>query len=290
MAEILAAIGGLLWPLLILTVLLVFRKPLRRVLQSAEQREWTIEMGGQRLTMSQLNSQQNELIYDLQQQVGELQANLDRVQQGPPIAADGDSAGELPQPGSTQTHQADPGEPFGLPPTSPPPPAISPGPQQGGEFSYPPPQRPGIGSADSDTGQATDTVVPPAEPYTPVYTALWVDDYPENNALIAAQLSRHGVRVDTATSTREALGYLRQNRYGVIISDMGRVEQGEVVSDAGMRLLRAVRANGTTTPFLIFCSDGARGAFQDEARAAGADAITASPTALSSHLRKLGLL
>ena len=53
MAQTLSSIAALLWPLLVLLALLVFREPLLRVVRSAEKREWTLEVGGQKLSMKQ---------------------------------------------------------------------------------------------------------------------------------------------------------------------------------------------------------------------------------------------
>jgi PleD family two-component response regulator len=97
--------------------------------------------------------------------------------------------------------------------------------------------------------------VEPLEPHSAVpNSVLWADDYPENNALIVEQLQRNGVRVDLATSTRDGLAMLDRRRYGAVLSDMGRTEDGVNVRDAG------------------------------------ASGITASPMVISAQLRDLGLL
>jgi CheY-like chemotaxis protein len=51
-----------------------------------------------------------------------------------------------------------------------------------------------------------------------------------------------------ATSTRQALDILERQRFGAIISDMGRVEG----SREGYRLLAALRTRDTETPFFIY--------------------------------------
>lgn len=221
MADTIGAISSLLWPLLVFTGLLLFRRPLLRVVRSAEQREWTLEVGGQKLSMKQLSDQQNSMIADLQAQVSVLHETIARL-------------------GATT-------EPAG----------------------------PDLGIEE-----------PPAVPNS----VLWVDDVPENNALIVEQLQRHGVRVDLARSTQEGLANLGRRRYGAVLSDMGRFEDGVNVSDAGMRLLGAVREDHPTLPFLIYCSDGASRRYREAALANGANEITASPVVLSDQLRSLGLL
>jgi CheY-like chemotaxis protein len=219
LAETLSSVAALLWPLLVLAALLLFRRPLLRVVRSAEQREWTLEVGGQKLTMKQLSDQQNVLIADLQKQVGALSQRL-AEQTGP-------------QPAPSTEAQAE--------------------------------------------ERAPNSV-------------LWVDDFPENNAIVLDQLQRSGVRVDLAKSTREALGFLGQRHYGAVLSDMGRYEDGAQVSDAGLRLLRAVRDKDSTTPFVIYCSTRAKLSYRDEALAAGATEITDSPVVVSERLQSFGLL
>ena len=62
-----------------------------------------------------------------------------------------------------------------------------------------------------------------------------------------------GLTFDLALSTDEALDRLGGARYGAIISDMGRREGPR----EGYRLLAAVRASGSTTPFFIYAGSNA---------------------------------
>jgi hypothetical protein len=72
MAQTISAIAELMWPLLLLVALLIFRHPLRQVIKSAERQKWTPKVGGQELGMEELSNQQNAMIADLQKQVGAL--------------------------------------------------------------------------------------------------------------------------------------------------------------------------------------------------------------------------
>ncbi|MFE0025828.1 response regulator [Amycolatopsis sp. NPDC059021] len=220
MAETINSIASVLWPLLIFAALLVFRRPLLRIVRSAEKREWTLEIGGQKLSMKQVNDQQNKVLADLQKQVAALNKAIDDTASGEPEAGSEDAA------------------------------------------------------------------VRPGKPYS----VLWVDDFPENNALIIEQLQDRGVRVDLAHTTTEGLRLLGQRDYGAVLSDMSRDEDGTEVVDAGLRLLRAVRQSTPDIPFVIYCNAGASSKYRAEALAEGATAITASPTVVTEHLRALGLL
>ena len=53
---------------------------------------------------------------------------------------------------------------------------------------------------------------------------LWVDDLPENNTTEIATLQELGVQVATSTSTADALGRLRSDRFDLVISDWVRHE------------------------------------------------------------------
>lgn len=85
MAETITSIAVLLWPLLVLSLLLLFHKPLLEVVRSAKDREWTLEVGGQKLTMKELSDQQNSSIADLQAQIGVLHQEITELK-GTPVA------------------------------------------------------------------------------------------------------------------------------------------------------------------------------------------------------------
>jgi len=239
MAQTLSSIASLLWPLIVIVALVIFRHPLLRIVRSAEHREWILEVGGQKLTMKQLSEQQNSMITDLQKQIGGLSRTIaeltaDHARAPDHLRLDKDVA------------------------------------------------------QDSGDIPAQTSVVEPSSALA--HSALWVDDHPENNALLIEELQRNSVRVDLAGSTREGLALLNQRRYGIVLSDMGRVEDGREVTDAGLRLLQAVRETDTSIPFLIYCSVGAAARYREQALANGATAITSSPTDVSKHLQSLGLV
>ncbi|MDR7383351.1 hypothetical protein [Promicromonospora iranensis] len=122
---------------------------------------------------------------------------------------------------------------------------------------------------------------------TPPRSILWVDDHPENNAVLADSWRRDGAHVETARSTSEALLLLEDHAYGLIISDMGRHESGTDVPDAGLRLLAKVRTNDPITPFVLY---GNVGPFSESAKAAGATLVTGSTFELMEFASRLGML
>jgi CheY-like chemotaxis protein len=82
---------------------------------------------------------------------------------------------------------------------------------------------------------------------------LWVDDRPDNNIYERQVFEALGLTFDLALSTDEALERLNSSRYGAIISDMGRREGPR----EGYRLLDAVHAFDTSTPFFIYAGSNA---------------------------------
>jgi CheY-like chemotaxis protein len=77
---------------------------------------------------------------------------------------------------------------------------------------------------------------------------LWVDDRPPNNVRARDAFEALGLRVQLALSTEEALTYLDQERFDLVISDMGRPPDMR----AGYTLLDTLRRNGNAIPFVIY--------------------------------------
>jgi hypothetical protein len=68
-----SAVASLLWPLIVLVALVVFRNPLTRLIR---QRDFTVKIAGQELSVSDLSQQQIAMITDLQKQVAELEKQV----------------------------------------------------------------------------------------------------------------------------------------------------------------------------------------------------------------------
>lgn len=79
---------------------------------------------------------------------------------------------------------------------------------------------------------------------------LWVDDRPENNVYERQAFEAQGVELTLALSTKEALEFLKYNKFAAIISDMGRNEG----PSEGYVLLEKLRSSGDSTPFVIYAS------------------------------------
>ncbi|MEY4980051.1 MAG: hypothetical protein RLZZ352_2321 [Pseudomonadota bacterium] len=79
---------------------------------------------------------------------------------------------------------------------------------------------------------------------------LWVDDRPENNVYERQAFEAQGIEFSLALSTNDALEQIQTNKFAAIISDMGRKEGPQ----EGYVLLEKLRAQGNTTPFVIYAS------------------------------------
>jgi CheY-like chemotaxis protein len=111
---------------------------------------------------------------------------------------------------------------------------------------------------------------------------LWVDDYPENNTSLVRVLTSLGVPVDTALSTEEAMRKLQSQSYGLVISDLGRTENGQENTMAGRDLIVEMRQKHYTIPIFIWAGQRALDASK-ELTAAGATLVTNRTSVLLSE-------
>lgn len=287
LADLITSVAALLWPLLVLTALMLLWRPLAALLRKSD---LELELGGQRISITQLNDQQNRMIVDLQHQVLSLREQVDalsagaRVHGGPPSGMDDDGGGVPGRPPSGLDERAMvPGEApsdtvdHAVTPGGPPPGTAGHGTAPGG----PPP-----GAAHH--GDGVPAHEPTARPST--REILWVDDHPENNAIMIDGLQRDGVMVTLARSTGEAMERLRYGSYGAIISDMGRREDGSERPTAGLTLLRKVRELDPAIPFVIYGSPTTTRTHAAAALEAGVTDMTSSQMTVREVLGGAGIL
>jgi CheY-like chemotaxis protein len=89
------------------------------------------------------------------------------------------------------------------------------------------------------------------------FSILWVDDYPANNAFLVDQFQKEGVEIKLALTTEEGLRCFENDGYDLIITDLGRRENGISNAFAGLELIKKVRKIDKEIPILVFA--GARG-------------------------------
>ncbi len=117
---------------------------------------------------------------------------------------------------------------------------------------------------------------------------LWVDDSPSNNAFLIEKFKSEGVNVETAVSTSQALSYISAKKPDIIISDLGRNEDGAFNPNAGFDLLNVLRKMNFNIPTMIFASRRAMES-KDRLLAAGAQRVSSSGgdviSFVESHLK-----
>lgn len=104
---------------------------------------------------------------------------------------------------------------------------------------------------------------------------LWVDDFPSNNAFIVENLKGRDFEVDIKLNTEDAVKIFTALDHQLIITDLGRMENGIDNPLAGLDLISAIRRVNAEVPIIVFA--GKRGvAMREELIGAGASAVTAS--------------
>ncbi|WP_263381864.1 response regulator [Granulicella arctica] len=246
--KLIQAIASLLWPLIVVAVLFIFRPAIIALIESAKSRKFTLKIGGQELSMEEANQQQQNLIADLQTQVSNIQRRLDR-------------------PTATSTPFSELLGALPIPPLA--------APQLNAPTASSPQARP------ATVPKAQEAA--PSEP-TKISAILWVDDNPKNNSYFVEQLAKAEVKVDLAKSTAEAMTLFNSHKYDYVISDMGRTEGLLFRKTAGLDLLKDIRAISTKIPFVFFTSPEAIDSYGQQATESGATAMTSSATKLMGML------
>lgn len=325
MSETISAIASLLWPLIVLAVLVLFRVPLSRLIRSTESRDFTIKIAGQEVSVGELHRQQVDMVCDLQDQIAALHKDIAGTSSRTSVAK---TSQDSPVPVAARTGGS---VPMSLPTSAPATPG--PGSSTGADFDetdtelthvpVPAPERVHLhtdlvkapwerldihlhepetaeqqqestplsvptAATGHDTGPGRTGDLPDTRPKPA--GVLWVDDHPERNALQVDHLERRGVVVDTVRSTKEALQKLTGQRYQLIVSDMERVEAGKPVPTAGLELIRTVRTFDRDTPVVIFATGHGNKVLGDTAAQIGADMVTSSWYELNQELRRVGVL
>jgi CheY-like chemotaxis protein len=117
---------------------------------------------------------------------------------------------------------------------------------------------------------------------------LWVDDRPLDRALELATLRDEGVEVLLARSTAEAMDVLSLRRgVGAVVTGLGRSEDDEPRSHAGLALLRQLKEAEHDLPVVVYTSDRPAERDRQDALDAGATTVTASPAELFAALRRV---
>jgi CheY-like chemotaxis protein len=105
-SQTISAIASLLWPLIVLAVLVLFRGPLTRVIRSTEARDFTIKIAGQEVSVGELHRQQMDMMADLHDQITALRKDFDALPQRGPAKISASKATTQDSPKSSVTAHA----------------------------------------------------------------------------------------------------------------------------------------------------------------------------------------
>ena len=113
---------------------------------------------------------------------------------------------------------------------------------------------------------------------------LWVDDHPENNALIAAKLKARGMIVVEALSTADARTFLSSGPFDLAITDLERWENGRNNQLAGIDFIKAASQDKPGLPVYVFTSENALKKHAPTIRGANPAGATASTVELLRYI------
>jgi CheY-like chemotaxis protein len=109
---------------------------------------------------------------------------------------------------------------------------------------------------------------------------LWVDDVPSNIAIQVQKLMGDGYWIDIASTTAQAISMFELTKFDLVISDMGRAEDGVPRPYAGIALAREIRQRNASIPIVIFTSRRDLSAFRDRVVSGEVTRITNSTVEL----------
>ena len=234
------SIATILWPLIVIIILLLFRKSVLGILESARGRKFTFKVGEMELSMDEFSKQQGDMIKDLQTRVNKLQRQMEPKDDALNKAALSEEELDFDDRRREVRRAED------APKTA----------------SKP--------NAESVTLDIDDDIS----------DILWVDDNPKNNAFLIDSLHYHGVSVSTAKDTKEAIDRFEHGAFDCVISDSCRHEGKKVENcQAGFELASRIRRMDEKVRIYIY-TDEVNEKMKKKARNVGATAITSSPSEL----------
>ena len=239
-APIIESVAMILWPLILIIILLSFRKNIQALIKSSETRKFTVKIGEMELSMDEFSKQQGDMIKDLQARVNKLQRQMEMK-------------GEVP------ANIKIPAEELGFE-------------DRRVKFrrATDAPLAESKPNAESVTLDIDDDIS----------DILWVDDHPKNNAFLIESLNKEGISVSTAKHTKEAIKRFKHGAFDCVISDSTRLEGNEIQNhQAGFELAGALREIDKNVPIYIY-TDEVNKKMKEKAHDVGATAITSSPSEL----------
>jgi CheY-like chemotaxis protein len=241
-STLVTSIATILWPIIVIAILFLFRKSVQGLIDSARGRKFTVKIGEMELSMDELSKQQGDMIKDLQKRVNELQRKIEMKS----AMLEATSMPKLEDEAGAEELAEESQEPENLRETA----------------SKP--------NAESVTLDIDDDIS----------DILWVDDHPKNNAFLIDSLQYQGISVSTAANTEEAVERFKRGAFDCVISDSCRHEGKEMDNcQAGFELSSIIREMDEDVRIYIY-TDEVDEKMRMKAQHVGATAITSSPSEL----------
>ena len=76
LSQLIDSIATILWPLIVIIILLSFRKNIQALIKSGESRKFSVKIGDMEVSMDELSKQQGEMIKDLQARINTMQKEM----------------------------------------------------------------------------------------------------------------------------------------------------------------------------------------------------------------------
>ena len=239
-APVIESIATILWPIIVIVILFIFRKSVQALIDSARGRKFAVKIGEMELSMDEFSKQQGDMIKDLQTRVNKLQRQMEIIDKVPTKATVSEE--EL----GFKDRRVD---------------------VRRAEDIYDAESKPNAKSVTIDIDDDISDI-------------LWVDDHPKNNAFLIASLNKEGISVSTAKHTKEAIKRFERGAFDCVISDSTRLEGNEIQNhQAGFELAGALREIDECVPIYIY-TDEVNEKMKEKAHDVGATAITSSPSEL----------
>lgn len=241
-STLISSIATILWPGIVIAILIIFRKSVQGIIDSARGRKFTVKIGEMELSMDEFSKQQGDMIKDLQSRLNDLQRKIDAGDSEPEtkLAPKKEAKAEAENKAARLQKEADAQQAESKPNSE-------------------------VVTLDIDDD---------------ISDILWVDDNPKNNAFLIDSLHYQGISVSTAKNTKEAVERFEHGAFDCVISDSCRHEGKEVDNcQAGFELSSLIREIDKDVPIYIY-TDKVDEKMKKKARNVGATAITSSPSEL----------
>jgi CheY-like chemotaxis protein len=146
----------------------------------------------------------------------------------------------------------------------------------------------GRSSFSGDVATLVSAIATLSAPPRPAARVLWVDDRPANNEYERQLLRPHGLVFDNVVSTQEAIEQLMNDRYDLVITDLGRRGSSDRSNAAGATFLQhpAVRLGGP--PVIVYAGRWAVARRAQLLRFGAAEVMANREQLVETVLRTLG--